>query len=103
VGIVGRDMLNGVGAPLLLQSAAWASAAALLPYALGATRRGLFMGVWLAGLLAGQVALPALAGSAPEPPGRSAVAIWAVAILLALGVRAPDGDAPAGKPVSAEE
>jgi hypothetical protein len=61
------------------------------------------MGVWLAGLLAGQVALPALAGAAPEPPGRSVVAIWAVAILLALGVRAPDRDAPAGKPVSAEE
>jgi hypothetical protein len=96
-------VLSGLGAPLLLQSAAWAAGAALLPYALGATRRGLFMGVWLAGLLAGQVALPALAGAAPEPPGRSVVAIWAVAILLALGVRAPDGDAPAGKPVSAEE
>jgi hypothetical protein len=102
-GVVGRDVLSGLGAPLLLQSAAWAAGAALLPYALGATRRGLFMGVWLAGLLAGQVALPALAGAAPEPPGRSVVAIWAVAILLALGVRAPDGDAPAGKPVSAEE
>ena len=101
--VVGRDVLGGVGAPLLLQSAVWAAGAALLPYALGATRRGLFMGVWLAGLLAGQVALPALAGAAPEPPGRSVVAIWAVAILLALGVRAPDGDAPAGKPVSAEE
>ena len=61
------------------------------------------MGVWLAGLLAGQVALPALAGAAPEAPGRSVAAIWAVAILLALGVRAPDDDAPAGKPVPAEE
>ena len=69
----------------------------------GAARRGLFMSVWLAGLLVGQAALPALAGAAPEPPGRSVVAIWAVAILLVLGVRAPDGDAPAGKPVSAEE
>ena len=39
----------------------------------------------------------------PSRPVRSVVAIWAVAILLALGVRAPDGDAPAGKPVSAEE
>ena len=39
----------------------------------------------------------------PEPAVRSAVAIWAVAILLALGVRAPDDDAPAGKPVPAEE
>ncbi len=103
VEVVGRSVLGGVGMPLLLQSAAWAAGAALLPYALGAVRRGLFMGVWLAGLLAGQVALPALAGGAPEAPGRSAVAIWAVAILLALGVRAPDGDAPAGKPVSAEE
>jgi hypothetical protein len=102
-GVVGHGVLRGIGAPLLLQSAAWAAAAALLPYALGATRRGLFMGVWLTGLLAGQVMLPALAGAAPEPPGRSVVAIWAVAILLALGVRAPDGDAPAGKPVSAEE
>jgi len=102
-GVVGRGVLSGIGAPLLLQSAVWAAGAALLPYALSATRRGLFMGVWLAGLLAGQVALPALAGAAPEPPGRSVVAIWAVAILLALGVRAPDGDAPAGKPVSAEE
>jgi hypothetical protein len=101
--VVGRGVLSGIGTPLLLQSAAWAAGAALLPYALGAVRRGLFMGVWLAGLLAGQVALPALAGSAPEPPGRSAVAIWAVAILLALGVRAPDGDAPAGKPATAEE
>ena len=100
---VGQSLLSGVGTPLLLQSAAWAAGAALLPYALGAVRRGLFMGVWFAGLLAGQVALPALAGSAPEAPGRSAVAIWAVAILLALGVRAPDGDAPAGMPVSAEE
>ena len=51
----------------------------------------------------GQAALPALAGAAPEPAVRSAVAIWAVAILLALGVRAPDDDAPAGKPVPAEE
>ena len=49
------------------------------------------------------LALPALAGAAPEPAVRSAVAIWAVAILLALGVRAPDDDAPAGKPVPAEE
>ena len=101
--VVGQSVLSGIGTPLLLQSAAWAAGAALLPYALGAVRRGLFMGVWFAGLLAGQVALPALAGSAPEAPGRSAVAIWAVAILLALGVRAPDGDAPAGMPVSAEE
>jgi hypothetical protein len=61
------------------------------------------MGIWLAGLLAGQVVVPALAGGAPEAPGRSVVAIWAVAILLALGVRAPDDDAPAGKPVPAEE
>ena len=73
------------------------------PYALGAAAARTVHGVWLAGLLAGQVALPALAGAAPEPPGRSVVAIWAVAILLALGVRAPDGDAPAGKPVPAEE
>ncbi|MDX6597878.1 MAG: eukaryotic-like serine/threonine-protein kinase [Gaiellales bacterium] len=102
-GLVGRGVLSGIGVPLLLQSAAWAAGAALLPYALSATRRGLFMGVWLTGLLAGQAMLPALAGAAPEPPGRSVVAIWAVAILLALGVRAPDGDAPAGKPVSAEE
>jgi len=57
----------------------------------------------VAGLLVGQAALPALAGAAPEQPARSVMAIWAVAILLALGVRAPDGDAPAGKPVSAEE
>ena len=64
---------------------------------------GLWMSVWLTGLLIGQTALPALAGAAPEPPGRSVVAIWAVAILLVLGVRAPDDDAPAGTPVSAEE
>ena len=61
------------------------------------------MSVWLAGLLVGQAAVPALAGAAPEQPVRSVVAIWAVAILLALGVRAPEGDAPAGKPVPAEE
>jgi eukaryotic-like serine/threonine-protein kinase len=103
-GAVASGLLSGVGAPLLLQSAAWALAAVALPYVLAASRRGLFVGVWLAGLLIGQAALPALAGAAPEPPGRSAVAIWAVAILLALGVRAPDlDDAPAGKPVSAEE
>ena len=86
-----------------LQSAAWALAAAVLPYVLASARRGALIGVWLAGLLAGQAALPALAGAAPEPAVRSAVAIWAVAILLALGVRAPDDDAPAGKPVPAEE
>jgi hypothetical protein len=102
-GAVGRSLLSGVGAPLLLQSAAWAIAAAALPRAMSASRRGLFIGVWLAGLLAGQAALPALAGAAPETPGRSVMAIWAVAILLALGVRAPDDDAPAGKPVPAEE
>jgi hypothetical protein len=102
-GAVGRAVLGGVGAPLLLQSAAWAIAAAVLPYALTATRRGMFMGVWLAGLLVGQAAVPALAGAAPESPGRSTLAIWAVAILLVLGVRAPDDDAPAGKPVPAEE
>jgi tRNA A-37 threonylcarbamoyl transferase component Bud32 len=100
---VGRGLLAGVGAPLLVQSASWALAAAVLPYVLASARRGMLVGVWLAGLLAGQAALPALAGAAPEPVVRSAVAIWAVAILLALGVRAPDGDAPAGKPVSAEE
>ena len=86
-----------------MQSASWALAAAVLPFVLASARRGVWLGVWLAGLLAGQAALPALAGAAPEPAVRSAVAIWAVAILLALGVRAPDGDAPAGKPVSAEE
>jgi hypothetical protein len=102
-GAVGRSLVHAAGAPLLLQSAAWAIAAATLPYALGAARRGLFMSVWLAGLLVGQAAVPALAGAAPEQPTRSVVAIWAVAILLALGVRAPEGDAPAGKPVSAEE
>ncbi len=100
---VGRSLLHGAGAPLLAQSAAWAVAAVALPYALGAARRALFMGIWLAGLLAGQAVVPALAGASPEQPGHSVVAVWAVAILLALGVRAPDGDAPAGKPVPAEE
>jgi hypothetical protein len=61
------------------------------------------MSVWLSALLVGQAVLPALAGGAPEQPGHSVVAIWAVAILLALGVRAPEGDAPAGEPVPAEE
>jgi hypothetical protein len=100
---VGHELLSGAGAPLLVQSAAWAIGAAALPYALHAARRGLFMGIWFAGLLAGQVFLPALAGAAPESPGHSVAAIWAVAILLALGVQAPDGDAPAGMPVPAEE
>ena len=100
---VGQTLLTGAGAPLLVQSASWALAAAVLPFVLASARRGVWLAVWLAGLLAGQAALPALAGAAPEPAVRSAVAIWAVAILLALGVRAPDGDAPAGKPVSAEE
>jgi hypothetical protein len=102
-GGVARSLLAGAGAPLLVQSAAWALAAAVLPYVLASARRGGLIGAWLAGLLAGQAALPALAGAAPEPAVRSAVAIWAVAILLALGVRAPDDDAPAGKPVPAEE
>ena len=102
-GVVGRSLIAGAGAPLLLQSAAWALAAAVLPYILASARRGILLGVWLTALLAGQVALPALAGAAPEPAGRSVVAIWAVGILLALGVRAPDDDAPAGKPVPAEE
>ena len=102
-GAVARSLLAGAGTPLLLQSAAWALAAAALPYVLATARRGALVGIWLAGLLAGQAALPALAGAAPEPAVRSAVAIWAVAILLALGVRAPDDDAPAGQPVSAEE
>jgi serine/threonine-protein kinase len=100
---VGQSLLAGAGAPLLVQSASWALAAAVLPFVLASARRGLWIAVWLAGLLAGQAALPALAGAAPEPAVRSAVAIWAVAILLALGVRAPDDDAPAGKPVPAEE
>jgi sugar phosphate permease len=100
---VSRSMLHGVGAPLLVQSAAWSIAAVALPSVLGASRRGLFMSGWLAALLAGQALLPALAGAAPEPPGRSAVAIWAVAILVALGVQAPEGDTPAAKPVPAEE
>jgi hypothetical protein len=100
---VGRSVLSGAGAPLVLQATVWAIAAAVLPHALGAARRGLWMSVWLTGLLIGQTALPAMAGAAPEAPGRSVVAIWAVAILLVLGVRAPDDDAPAGTPVSAEE
>ncbi|HET6174860.1 MAG TPA: serine/threonine-protein kinase [Gaiellales bacterium] len=102
-GGVARTLVAGAGAPLLVQSAAWALAAAVVPYVLASVRRGVLIGVWLAGLLAGQVALPALAGAAPESAVRSAVAIWAVAILLALGVRAPDGDAPAGTPLPAEE
>jgi tRNA A-37 threonylcarbamoyl transferase component Bud32 len=102
-GGVARSLVAGAGAPLLVQSAAWALAAAVLPYVLACARRGVLIGVWLACLLAGQAAVPALAGAAPEPAVRSAVAIWAVAILLALGVRAPDDDAPAGKPVPAEE
>ncbi|MDX6539384.1 MAG: eukaryotic-like serine/threonine-protein kinase [Gaiellales bacterium] len=102
-GFVGRSVLHGVGAPLLLQSAAWSLAAVALPHVLRASRRGLFLSVWLAALLVGQAVLPALAGAAPEQPGRSVVAIWAVAILLALGVQAPEDDAPAGQPVPAEE
>jgi tRNA A-37 threonylcarbamoyl transferase component Bud32 len=102
-GGVARGLLAAAGAPLLVQSAAWALAAAVLPYVLASARRGALTAMWLAGLLAGQAALPALVGAAPESAARSAVAIWAVAILLALGVRAPDDDAPAGKPVSAEE
>jgi serine/threonine-protein kinase len=98
-----RQLLAGAGLPLLVQSASWALAAAVLPYVLASARRGALVAVWLAGLLAGQAVAPALAGGAPEPAVRSAVAIWAVAILLALGVRAPDDDAPAGKPVPAEE
>jgi hypothetical protein len=101
--VVGRSLIAGAGAPLLLQCAAWAIAAAVLPYILASARRGMLLAVWLTALLAGQAALPALAGAAPEPAGRSVVAIWAVGILLALGVRAPDDDAPAGKPVPAEE
>ena len=100
---VGRSLLGGVGAPLLLQAAAWAIAAAVLPYALGAARRGLWMSVWLTGPAGRPGRAPRAGGLAPEPPGRSVVAIWAVAILLVLGVRAPDDDAPAGTPVSAEE
>ena len=100
---VGRSIVSGVGAPLVLQAAVWAIAAAVFPYVLGATRRALWISVWLTALLIGQTALPALAGATPEAPGRSVVAIWAVAILLVLGVRAPDDDAPAGTPVSAEE
>jgi Protein kinase domain len=102
-GGVARSVLAGAGTPLLVQSAAWALAAAVLPAVLASARRGMPAAIWLAGLLAGQAALPALAGAAPESAVRSAVAIWAVAILLALGVRAPDDDAPAGLQVSAEE
>jgi hypothetical protein len=101
--VVARSALHGMGPPLLLQCAAWSIAAVALPYVLGASRRGLLMSAWLAALLTGQALLPALAGAAPEQALHSAVAIWVVAILLALGVRAPEGDAPAGKPVPAEE
>jgi hypothetical protein len=101
--VVAQRAFAGAGAPLALQSAAWAIAAAVLPFVLASPRRGVLIAVWLGALLAGQAALPALAGAAPEAAGRSVVAIWAVGILLALGVRAPDDDAPAGNPVPAEE
>ena len=77
----------------LLQSAAGRSPPPPIAVHLASSRRGLLLGVWLTALLAGQAALPALAGAAPESAGRSVVAIWAVGILLALGVRAPDDDA----------
>ena len=54
---MGRSLLAGAGAPLLVQSAAWALAAAVLPYILASARRGALIGVWLAGLLAGDLAV----------------------------------------------
>src|SRR4029077_4020083 len=41
--VVGGNLIAGAGAPLLLQSAAWALAAAVLPYILASSRRGLLL------------------------------------------------------------
>src|SRR4029077_17467906 len=72
----GRSILSGGGLPLAPRAAVWASAAAVLRYALGAARRGLWMSVWLTGLLIGQTMLPALAGAAPGAPGRPGGGPW---------------------------
>ncbi len=99
-----RPRCTAVGAPLL--AAERRLGARGRRAAVRAGRRAARRARWASGspgCLRGRSCVPALAGAAPEAPGRSVVAIWAVAILLALGVRAPDDDAPAGKPVPAEE
>ena len=79
---------DGVGAPLIAQAAAWGLAAALWPLAWRAQRRALAISAWLGMLLVGQAIVPAAAGVAPEPLTSSVVAVWALAILLVLGVPA---------------
>ena len=79
---------DGVGAPLVAQAAAWGLAAALWPLAWRAQRRALAISAWLGMLLVGQAIVPAAAGVAPEPLTSSVVAVWALAILLVLGVPA---------------
>ena len=96
VGPVAHDLLRGAVATAP-QAIVWALAAALWPKALEAANRGLAIALWLGGLLAGE----ALTNSA-FVPGPGVGAIWLVAILVALAVRARVGGAPEGTPAGVD-
>ena len=66
-------------------------------------RRGCAMGIWLAGLVAGQPVAARTGGSGTRAAGSLGRGHLGRGYTAGAGVRAPDGDAPAGKPVSAEE
>ena len=95
-GPVAHDLLSGA-ASATPQALVWALAAVLWPRASGARDRGLAITLWLGGLLAGE----ALTDRA-FAPGPGVGAIWLVAILAALAVRARTGAAPEGTPAGVD-
>ena len=90
VAAVLRALEHGAGAPLLGQALAWGAVAMAWPLAWSGWRvgRAASLTIWLCLALAAQALVPAALGAAPEAALRSAGAVAAAAILLALSVPA---------------
>ncbi len=93
---VAHALLAGA-ASVAPQALVWAIAAVVWPRVFEARNRGVAIALWLGGLLAGEaITSPAFA------PGPGVGAIWLVAILAALAVRARTGGAPEGTPAGVD-
>ena len=90
VAAVLRALEHGAGAPLVAQAVAWGAVAMAWPLAWSGWRvgRAAALTIWLCLALAAQAIVPAALGAAPEAALRSAGAVAAAAILLALSVPA---------------
>jgi serine/threonine-protein kinase len=89
-----RSIVDGAGAPVLGQAAAWGIAAMAWPLAWSGWKVGrpAALTIWLSLALCAQTIVPAALGASSEPALRGMVAVAAAGILLALCVPARGGE-----------